>query len=79
MEGRSMEEEDIDAILLRTASVPQIVSKYNGKKELADSAMQRMSILTIKMRNVYNDSCLNRERLFRAESPALALAIKGSL
>ncbi len=78
MEHRSTEE-DIGAIILRTASVPQIDSKYNEKNGHAGSVMQKMSILIIKMRSVFNDSYPSRERSFRVESPALAPAIKGSL
>jgi hypothetical protein len=70
---------DIDAMLLRTVSVPQIDNNYSEKNERADSAMQRMSILTIKMRNVFNASCPSKERSFLAESRALALAISVNL
>ena len=78
MEHRSTEE-DTGAIALRMASVPPIDSKYNEKNVHAGFAMQRMSILIIKMRSVFNDSYPSRERSFRAESQALAPAIKGSL
>jgi hypothetical protein len=70
---------DIDAMLLRMVSAPQIDNSYSEKNEHADSAMQRMSILTIKMRNGFNASCLSKGRLFLAESRALALAISANL
>jgi hypothetical protein len=77
MEGHNMA--DIDAILLRMVSVPQIDNKYSEKNARADFAMQRMSILTIRMRNVFNASYPSKERSFLAESRALALVISGSL
>jgi hypothetical protein len=69
----------IGAMHLQTASALPIGSKYSEKNELADFAMQRMFILIIKMKNVFNDSYPNKERSFRAESQAHALVINGSL
>jgi hypothetical protein len=70
---------DIDAMLLRTVSVPQIDNNCSEKNERADSATQRMSILTIKTRNVFNASCPSKERSFLAESQVLALVINVNL
>jgi hypothetical protein len=66
---------DIDVTLLPTVSVPRIDNNCNAKNAHADSVMLRMSILTIKMRNVFSALCPSKGKLFRAESLALALDI----